>query len=940
MATKRRVTRKVKYSTSPASKFQRFLASFKPSNFKQYWLSPEGLRRLGKIAGFGFLFLVLVFLFFAKDLPSPSKINGIVGAQTTKFYDRTGNTLLYEVYGSKNRSVIAFDQMPENIKNATVAVEDRNFYRHGAFSVLGILRSATVDAICRCVSQGGSTITQQYVKNALLSDNRSISRKIKELILSIEIESFYSKNDILKLYLNEIPYGSNSYGIQAASKAYFSKDAKDLTLDEAAFLAAIPRAPTYYSPYGNHVDTLKARKNLILDLMAQQKYITQAQADTAKAIDTQAKISPVQNLYANITAPHFVLWVQDQLEAKYGTKTVTEGGLKIITTLDMDQQRTAEKAIADNMKTVRSLGGSNAAFVSADPKTGQILSMVGSYNFSDPKFGAYNVATADRQPGSSFKPFVYSTAFGQNYGPGTTIYDVPTDFGGGYKPQNFGNKSYGVLSMRQALGGSLNIPAVKTLYMAGIQNALNTAHKLGITTLNDSPDQYGLSLTLGSGEVKLVDMVNAYQSFANGGVHYAPVYALKVSDSKGSTLEEFKPKTPSKVLDPQVAYLISNILSDNPNRAFVFGNILAVAGHTVAVKTGTTEHYNDAWTVGYTPSVVAGVWAGNNDNAPMSQAAAAISVPIWHDFMVKTLAGKADEPFVRPSGIKEVTLDANTGKLANDQSKVKRTDIFPSWYKPQTAADSKSAKIDKVSGKLATDCTPPLAQDTAFSSEVHAEIPANDPAYGRWEPPVQALAATLGYKQGGNLPTDSDDVHHCGDSKPQVSLTATSLGGGTYHLKAVVTSGTFTANALEIRLDDQIISTQQINGSTSYEFDNTIDNNGGHTYKATVTDTALYQGEDSETVTVTDAGSGASFQGQTPNGSHHGSLVVYTWSSYPGSGITYQLYVDGSATGAPTPGLSQAVNGTSFGLHSWYVKALNGSTVLGTTSTINYTNLP
>ncbi|MBW3538080.1 penicillin-binding protein [Candidatus Parcubacteria bacterium] len=935
-------SRRIRRTAGPAAagwqgKASRFLNSFRPSQFKDYWLNREGLRRVGKIAGTGFLLIFLVFLWFAKDLPSPGKVNARVGAQTTKFYDRDEKKILYEVFGDKNRSVIEFNQMPDNIKHATIAVEDKDFYKHGAFSSVGIVRAAFVNLFRPETGiQGGSTITQQYVKNALLTSERTFSRKIKELILSIEIEALYSKNDILRLYLNEIPYGTNSYGIKAAAKTYFDKEnPQDLTLDEAALLAAVPRAPTYYSPYGQNTDDLVKRQRLILDLMAEQGYITKEEAEAAKKIDTLAKIRPVQNLYANITAPHFVLYAQELLEAKYGNKYVTEGGLKVITTLDLDKQQTSETAVANGMKGIRANGGSNAAMVSADPKTGQIYSMVGSYKFDDPKFGAVNVATSKRQPGSSFKPFAYATAFSKNYGPGTTLYDVPTDFGGGYKPENYTDQTYGVQSMRTALAGSLNITSVKTLYLAGISDTLRTAHRMGITTLKDRPSKYGLSLVLGSGEVKLVDMVSAYQSFANGGFHHEPTAILKVTDPKGKVIQEAKPdKNPDRVLSQQVAYLISDVLSDNGARAFIFGNALTLpGGRKAAVKTGTTENYRDAWTVGYTPSLVAGVWAGNNDNKSMTRAASAISAPIWREFMAKSLAGTRNEEFKRPQGIKSVTLDANTGKLAGPGARRTRTDIFASHYKPAAITTSRSAKIDKVSGKLATECTPPLAIETAYSSEMHAEIPPTDPAYSRWEPPVQALARRMGYGAGGTLPTASDDKHSCSDQKPRVDLSADPLGGGRYRIKAVVSSGTFTANKLEIRLDDQIISTKPLNGSETYQFDHTVTTLGAHTLKATVIDTGLYSAEDVQTINVTSLDDGGSFRGLSPgDGTTYNQKpvdITFTWSGLPGAN-RYQLWLRSGAapytkTGSDTTGTSLTHRVVLPGRYDWYIRAVDAA---------------
>ncbi|HSX41589.1 MAG TPA: transglycosylase domain-containing protein [Candidatus Saccharimonadales bacterium] len=863
---------------------KRFLTSFTPNGFKRYWLNADGARRFGKIAGMGALLVFLVFLYFAKDLPSPGKINARIGSQNTEFYDRTGKVKIYEVHGDKNRRVIPFNDIPKNVKDATIAIEDRNFYKHGAFSPLGILRAAFVDVTSRGVHQGGSTITQQYVKNALLDPtDRSFTRKIKELILSMEMEALYKKDDILKLYLNEIPYGNQAYGIESACRTYFPENTKDdkcaanLTLRQATMLAAIPNLPTYYSPYGLHQDALVGRQNHILDLMVEQKMLSKGEAQGAKvsvatlASDTSLAARP-HTQTATSPYPHFAQYAEDFLINKYNSNIVENGGLKVITTLDLDKQKLAQDAVNRGMRNVRALGGSNVALVSADPKTGQVLAMLGSYDANDPDFGAFNVALANRQPGSSFKPFVYSTAWAQNkngcatvtaycptWGPGSTIYDVPTDFGGGYKPKNFAGHNFGVQSMRTALDGSLNIPAVKTLYIAGVANSIKTAHSLGITTLNDNPGDYGLSLVLGSGEVKLNDMVNAYESFANTGVHYEATPILKVTDPHNRTLEDnSKPKS-KRVLDQQIAYLMANVLSDNKSRAFVFGsnNPLNIPGRHVGAKTGTTELFNDAWTMGFSPDLVTGVWSGNNNNKPMSSQAANIAAPIWNDYMRNALKDyPVDSDFAKPSGIKTVTLDSNTGKLPGPNTKSTRTDIFPSWYKPENTAGSRTANVDKVSGKLATSCTPPGAVESRTSSEMHAELAPTDPSYSRWEAPIAALAKTLGYDAGGALPTDNDDVHHCDDIKPTVKVKSTdSSPSGTFSIKADVTSGTFPANNLTIYSDDQVISTQAISGSTSYSFEYAAPA-GSHTIKAVVTDTGLYSGDDETTLTSTGASSG------------------------------------------------------------------------------------
>lgn len=941
-----------------------------------------GAIRLAKLGGLGVLFVFLVFLWYAKDLPSPGKINARVSAQTTKFYDRSEKHLLYELYGDKNRSLIEFNEMPNTIKHATVAIEDKDFYKHGAFSVFGIGR-AVQGVILRDRSKGGgSTITQQYVKNALLTNEYSYSRKIKELILAIEIEQFYSKDDILKLYLNEIPYGNRAYGIESACKTYFpqnidkdSKDqrcAKNLSIGQAALLAAVPNRPTYYNPYGANQPKLLDRQHMILDLMAEQGYITKQQAEDNKwdLAKLQAERNPVQNLYGNLDpkVAHFVLYAQDYLENKYGNKAVTEGGLKVITSMDFDKQMAAydaingnkSKGIPDAMANVRRNKGSNAALVSTDPKSGQILAMIGSYDFNDPKFGNFNVATAARQPGSSFKPIVYSALIGRNkdaacaktrecptYGPGTVLYDVPTNFGteaNPYKPQNYGNKTYTYTTVRSALAGSLNVPAVKSLYMTGVSNSLKLAEDMGITTLDRGASNYGLSLVLGSGEVRLTEMANAYESFANGGLHYQQSPVVKVFDQKSGVLEDnSKPSKPKQVLDEQVAYLTADVLSDNNAKRYVFNNILDIANGCPAnqatncihagVKTGTTEHFNDAWTVGFTPDMTAGVWVGNNDNAPMSDAAAAIAAPIWRSYMnaVHRAEGKTKtEAFKRPAEIKTVTLDKKTGRAVTEATAEgdKYTDVFPSWYVPMTSVGGRSAEIDKVSGKLATQCTPPLARQTAYSSAVVPEISSKDPAYSQWFSAMQARGIAT---SGTTLPTESDNVHECEDIRPKVTVSGATGGGPTYHLNVQVTLGTFGTTKpgagsaqLQVYFDDQIVSTQQISASGTYPVTYSPTTTGSHVFKAVITDTGLYQASDDATVNVTETGGGGDdFEGLNPDNNDQVTAGAITFAWTPSDGATlYTLYIDGSPH-VSTASTSVAFPVLSKGTHTWYVRDNN-----------------
>jgi len=757
---------------------------------KDLFTTKEGWKKLGFTALAGFALIAALFIWFAKDLPSPDKINARMSAQSTQIFDRNGK-LLYEIHGDENRLLAEWNEIPDSVKNATIAVEDKNFYNEGGFSVTGIARAVFGVITGNHSLGGGSTITQQYVKNSLLTNEYSFVRKIKELILATEIDQRYTKQDILKMYLNEIPYGSNAYGIKVAAKTYFNKEMKDLTLEEAATLAAMPQAPTYYSPYGSHKADLMNRKNMILDLMADQKYITKEQAETAK----KTEIAFSNNPYGSITAPHFVEYVREQLVAKYGETMVDTGGLKVYTTLDLEKQKYAEEAVDTNVdKNMKNYKASNAGLVAMDPKTGQILAMVGSRDFFNEEIdGAVNIATADRQPGSSFKPFAYATLFKEeNWGAGSWMYDLKTDFGGGYIPQNYSGGFWGPVTVRTALQNSLNIPAVKALYMAGLENTIATAHAMGITTLNDT-SQYGLSLVLGAGEVKLLDMTNAYGVFANEGIKQDPTWMMRIEDSKGKVMDEYKDKTGKRVLDSQVAYLISNILSDDASRARTFGagSALTLSGRPAAAKTGTTNSYKDAWTMGYTPSLVAGVWSGNNDGTPMSSGGGAFAAaPIWHDFMTKALAGSKVEQFNKPSGIKTVTVTSG-----NNSS----TDIYPSWYKPSAAAgNSQTLNIYKPDGKIATDkCPAELVESKTYTSIV-AEIPATDGAYSRWFAPIAAWAASQGLSTDtGAIPTQTTD--QCsGTDLPSISIISPTGAGNLTPAFDVIVEATAPAGVMKV----------------------------------------------------------------------------------------------------------------------------------------------
>jgi len=596
-------------------------------------------------------FIAVVFVYAYLKTPIAASLTTRAIPQTTIIYDRTGQHALYEIHGEENRKILTHDEIPDTIRIATIAAEDDRFYSHYGIDFFSILRALKTDIQSNSTEQGASTITQQLARNAFLSRDKTLRRKLLEMIISIKIEKKFSKDQILDMYLNEIPYGSNAYGVQAAAETYFGKNAKDLTLDEAALLAALPKAPSYYSPYGNHLDELIYRQRKILNRLGELQLSNYQTITGAKSADIKNKIIPLKD---SIEAPHFVFYVKEELEKQFGKDAVEEGGLKAYTTLDYDMQKLAEQTIAENDANLKRYGASNAALVSLNPKNGQILAMVGSKDYYDNSIdGQVNVTTSPRQPGSSFKPFAYATAFEKGYQPETKIVDAKTDFGADgsgrhYIPRNYDGKFHGVVTMRQALAMSLNVPAVKTLFLAGVQDTIAMAHRLGITTLNDT-NRYGLSLVLGGGEVKLIDETAGYSVFANDGKKNSPKSLLKVIDSKGKVL--YSPTAENtQVLDPQIARKIDSILSDNDARVPIFGphNRLFIPGKIVAAKTGTTSEFKDAWTVGYTPYIATGVWAGNNNNHPMHAGAdgSYVAAPIWNKFMSQVLNNYPVEPFI------------------------------------------------------------------------------------------------------------------------------------------------------------------------------------------------------------------------------------------------------------------------------------------------------
>ncbi len=723
-----------------------------------------------------FLFFVvfvfgLFYLWVAKDLPDPGKLIEREIPQSTKIYDREGKVVLYEIFTEERRTLVELHDISRYLIWATIAAEDRYFYEHKGFNLKSIARAIIMNVLKGKVIQGGSTITQQLIKNAILKPEKTYARKIRELILAYQIEKKFSKDEILKMYLNEIPYGSNAYGVEAASQIYFGKRASELTLDEAATLAALPRAPTYYSPYGENKEKLIARRDYILNEMFDLEFISEEELEEAKKTDTLAKIKPKKE---RMIAPHFVTYVKNQLTEKYGHRMVEQGGLKVITTLDLEKQKIAEEAILKNEENLKKYGAKNAALVAIDVKTGEILAMVGSKDFFNEEIDGYvNVALAPRQPGSSFKPIIYAKLFEKGYTPETILFDVLTNFGPDgtgkdYIPKNYDEKERGPITIRKALAGSLNIPGVKALYLAGLDNVLDLAEKMGYTTLKDR-SRFGLAVVLGGAEVKLLEHTAAFSIFAREGIKIPITSILKVEDSYGNVLEEKGEISSEKVLDEEVCRKINDILSDNNARAFIFGekNYLTLPDRPVAAKTGTTQNFKDAWTIGYTPSLVAGV--GNSRGEEMKKGAdgSKVAAPIWNYFMREALKNTEKEEFIKPQP-EIVDKPILRGEIPSEIT----------------------VKIDRASGKLATALTPPhFIIEKKYSGIYHSilhyvdkdnptgpipEHPENDPMYYRWEEAIRNWAKRKGIVF--ELPqTDYDDLHTLAN-RPKVQINFPSDG--------------------------------------------------------------------------------------------------------------------------------------------------------------------
>lgn len=783
---------------------------------------------IGGLAGLGF------FIWTSRSLPSPDKLNERVLAESTKIYDRTGENLLYEIHGDAKRTLIKLEELPVYTPQAFIAIEDKNFYEHKGFSLFAIFRTAITNVL-RNQSAGGSTLTQQFVKNAILSPEKTYTRKIKEVILSYQIEKKFSKDEILQLYFNEIPFGSTAYGIEAAAQTYFAKSARDLTLSESAVLAAMIKAPTYYSPFGSHVDELLSRKNFVLSEMVEEGFITEEEMNIAMEQELV-----FERQLEDIQAPHFVLYVKELLSEQFGERLVEQGGLQVITSLDWDKQQAAEQAIADNAENnLEQWEATNASLVSVDTKTGEILAMVGSKDYFDDEIdGQVNIALRPRQPGSSFKPIVYMSAFSKGYLPETLVYDVETTFatetGKDYAPKNYDLSEPGPISFRQALQGSQNISAVKVLYLTGVQYALDIAEQLGYTTLSDR-SRFGLSLVLGGGEVKLLEHVFSFATLAREGVRPDPVPILKVTDTQGKVWFEFEEPTTNQVVDSEPVRVLNNVLSDDNARSYVFGSgsLLTLPGRPVAAKTGTTNDYRDAWTIGYTPSIATGVWVGNNDNSAMKRGASGYTVaaPIWNQYMREATKDDPVEQFQSPP--------------ANSHPKPMLGGLEGS---------SQTARIDTLSGKLATEYTPlHLVEEKTFK-DIHSILyfidrsdplgpapsnPESDPQYTNWEEGIRAWAEKNDIVLQEQPPTEYDDIHLPGQ-QPIITIQSPTGGQVGDQLQMNIEWNTPREfQIINIIVDDEIVQTLENRGNVGNEtvqIDLSNFNDGNHTLKAVVKD--------------------------------------------------------------------------------------------------------
>lgn len=899
-------------STLPQGRVKRILYRLHPKRVAKYWFSREGAIMAVKIVGIGtvvmFIIVSAVFAYFRKDLRSVLDASGSSLGGSNRYYDKTGEVLLWEDFDAIKRIPVNDDQISQYVKDATIAIEDRDFYKHGGFNLRGITRAAVNNVLGRSTTQGGSTLTQQLVKiTQNYTEERTYTRKIKELILAIELERTNEKKDILAGYLNSAPYGGIEVGVEAGAQSYFNKSAKDLTLDEAAMLAAIPKSPTYYapSPTNSAFDrgALIGRQHYILDVMVEMDMVKEEEAEAAKAVDVLAKVQPKKPKYENIKAPYFVLAAKEALEAKYTEKTVKRGGWKVITTLDMNLQQIAEDEVSKGIRQVRRQGGDTAAFVAEDVKTGQVVAMVGGPDFNDKdRAGEVNFATQPLQPGSSVKPYTYATLMNTSdkFGAGSVLFDTQGALEGypctnkalpprGNCLHNYSRQYSGPITIRYALGASLNVPAVKAMLIATPAKVQETVEKIGVASgykcylpgtkvgIKENETACGGAAGIGDGAyIRLDQHVHGYSTLSRNGRNIPHTYILKIEDSGGKVVDEWKPATGEQTIRADAAYITADMMAD-PNASFFSRKIHRYKNHKFSIKTGTTGDNRDAWMMGFSTQYAVGVWTGHHTNSvSMSGISDTMTQPIWNGFMTRAHDNLKPEDREKPAGVQTLPAYVFTKKIYGNIPPSPSTDLYPSWYAGNKKADNRKKIVDKVSGKLATDCTPERAKEEI--SETNANSFSGDPFVNN--------------SQGFNT-DEKDDIHRCEDARPTISLSISDLGGGKYRLTAVVAPGTHPlssdkfAGNVSFRIGDQILpgGSFQVDSAGAISFDYLAEEDGNRSVIAEVVDSVLYDASDTEAYTFS-AVSSASFN--LNKTAQAGALATFSWDSVAGA-TSYEI---------------------------------------------------
>lgn len=906
----------VRLADMPKSRFKRFFYRLEPRRMYRYWFSREGGIMALKVTGIsliaGFILIVGVFAYFRKDLPNIKDVSGNNIGGSILYYDRTGKTLLWEDVDGTKRIPVKDEDMSPFIKQATVAIEDKDFFKHGGFDVRGIVRAGVNNVVGKSgTTQGGSTITQQLVRLTQpdVGREQTYKRKIKELILSVELEREYTKKEILTGYLNTAPYGGIEYGVEAAAQDYFNKSAKDLTLDESTMLAAIPKAPTFYSPY-NKTDfdrgALIGRQHYVLDLMEQQGMIKPAERDAAKKIDVLAKVKPRKARYNAIQAPWFVLTAKEQLERRFGGKTVKRGGWKVTTTLDLNAQKIAEEQVQKGLNQVKRQGGNQIAFAAEDVKTGQVVALVGGVDFTNEEYGQNNYARLELPPGSSFKPYDYSALIEtkNNVGAGSVLYDTKGPLPGydckiqgpkGDCAHDYDFRYPGPVTIRYALGGSRNVPAIKAMLLAGVDKTIDVAqrymtnfgpdgkpdpsigtYKCYKDTQNTQPIPCYASASLGDGAyLRLNEHVHGYGTISRNGLNIPQTFVLKVVDAAGKTLEEWKPTKGTQAVRPDTAYIMADMLSDPRASYFPSGNKPQVFGNwKFGVKTGTTNDAKDGLMLGFSTQYSAGVWVGyHNRQKVMSGSMEVMTQPIWQGWMRAMHTNLKPEERPKPSGVQSLPafiIRSHVGFGSIEPSP--GTDLYPSWFQPKKISNKRQT-VDIVSNKLATECTPERAKKAVTDTDSNS------------------FSVDTFVGQGSGASTDqTDDVHACGEAKPTISLAK--QGASTLVATAAPgahpLSGDKFAGTINFIIDGQIVNSAQVsNGSPTATFSPSLNFDGSKQVTAQIIDSVLYDAT-SNSVTITGSGGDGGDTLVISSAGVSGANTKFKWSGNSGTTTIYK----------------------------------------------------